>query len=220
MSSARVILALGLSYFAWRVTQQRAEQWPAKIEQAFREIAVSVPTGKIPGVDLPAPIVNVTPPANFNLTALLDLIARGEANRGYDSYYALARRPPTKPVSQMSIAEVRAWQDANRAAGSVSTAIGRYQFIRDTFNNLVRQTRTARGAIFNAALQDAFAIRLMQPNLDAFRAGRMSADAFAHALSRVWASLPRDASNQSYYAGIVGNRAHITWAEILSILRG
>ncbi len=159
------------------------------------------------------------PRGAFQVSALLDLIARAEANRGYDSYYAGALVRPRKPVSQMTLAEVRAWQSAN--ARSVSTAIGRYQFIARTLQGLMSRMRTPPNAIFSPALQDQYAIDLLQRRgLASFMAGTMTPEAFASSISREWAGLPRDASGVSYYAGTAGNVARVSWSDLISVLRG
>ena len=36
---------------------------------------------------------------------------------------------------------------------------------------------------------------------------------------QVWAGLPRDESNQSYYEGIQGNRATVDWNTVIDSLR-
>lgn len=50
--------------------------------------------------------------------------------------------------------------------------------------------------------------------------GRISDENFARNLSEIWASLPRDSSNESHYAGIQGNRATVDWSAVIDSLRG
>jgi len=50
--------------------------------------------------------------------------------------------------------------------------------------------------------------------------GRISDERFAESLSQVWAGLPRDESNESYYEGIQGNRATVDWNTVIAALRG
>jgi len=50
--------------------------------------------------------------------------------------------------------------------------------------------------------------------LEAWQAGRLPNDAFAHNLSRIWAGLPADASNRSYYEGVAGNQARADWLSV------
>ncbi len=57
-----------------------------------------------------------------------------------------------------------------------------------------------------------------EAGLEAWQAGRLSDDAFAHNLSRIWAGLPADASNQSYYEGVAGNRATADWTQVTTAL--
>lgn len=155
----------------------------------------------------------------FSISGLLDLIARAEANRGYDSFYAGARVAPTRPVSQMTIAQVQQWQNANASAGSASTAVGRYQFIRNTLNEIVAALRIQPNAIFNAALQDQMATwKLQQRGLQQFLSGAINAEQFALRLAQEWAGLPKDRTNVSYYAGVAGNRANVAFADVLRAL--
>jgi conjugal transfer mating pair stabilization protein TraG len=49
--------------------------------------------------------------------------------------------------------------------------------------------------------------------------GNLTDDVFAHNLARVWAGLPRDASNLSFHAGVSGNRAQLSYGEVLASLR-
>lgn len=212
MSLARYIVVASAAYYMWRVAQSRGTNIVQKFQNASRSITRDV-VNIMP--------VNVPPPTGFNVNALLNVIARAEANRGYDSYYVGMPIRPRKPVSQMSLAEVFAFQDENLRARAASTAVGRYQFIKNTLRGLVNGARTPQSAIFNGALQDQYAIILLQQKgLDAFRAGRLSAEQFASRIAQVWAGLPRDETGVSYYAGVGDNRANVSWGDVLNALRG
>jgi conjugal transfer mating pair stabilization protein TraG len=50
--------------------------------------------------------------------------------------------------------------------------------------------------------------------------GRISDERFARNLSEIWAGLPRDASNESHYEGVQGNRATVDWNAVIDSLRG
>lgn len=153
------------------------------------------------------------------IRALLNLIASGEANNGYNSYYSGARVVPRIPISQMTLAEIQQWQNANRAAGTVSTAVGRYQFIQSTFNRLTASLPL--DTIFTPSLQDQLALVLItQRGLQSFINGTLSVEQFAANLAHEWAALPVNASGQSAYQGVAGNRARIAWNAFLTTLRG
>jgi conjugal transfer mating pair stabilization protein TraG len=73
---------------------------------------------------------------------------------------------------------------------------------------------------FTPALQDRMAVRLARvAGMDDWTAGRISDEPFAQNLSQIWAGLPRDSSNESYYDGIQGNRATVEWNTVIASLR-
>ena len=101
------------------------------------------------------------------------------------------------------------------------SAIGRYQFLDDTLDGLVERMGLSGNERFTPALQDRMAMHLARDaGLQAWLSGALSDERFAENLSQVWAGLPRDESNESYYAGIQGNRATVDWNTVLASLRG
>lgn len=98
---------------------------------------------------------------------LLDEIARGESIHGgafgtfgYDTVYSGAKVKPPKPISQMTIGEVKAYQKQLINTGSNSSPVGRYQFIKngDAFAKQVAKAGLKDTDIFNAENQDRLAI--------------------------------------------------------------
>lgn len=98
---------------------------------------------------------------------LLDEIARGESKHGgafgtfgYDTVYSGAKIKPPKPISQMTIGEVKAYQKQLLNSGSNSSPVGRYQFIKngDAFAKQVAKAGLKDTDIFNAENQDRLAI--------------------------------------------------------------
>ena len=101
------------------------------------------------------------------------------------------------------------------------SAIGRYQFLDDTLDGLVERMGLSGNEHFTPALQDRMALQLARDaGMDDWIGGRIADERFAENLSQVWAGLPRDGSNESYYAGIQGNRAIADWNTVLAALRG
>ena len=49
-------------------------------------------------------------------------------------------------------------------------------------------------------------------------AASIPTDTFAYNLSRIWAGLPKDASNQSYHQGVGDNAARIDYTTVLDRL--
>ena len=145
-----------------------------------------------------------------DVAGLRDLIAKAEAGSlGYDAVQYRARIKPPKPPTQMSVGEIFVWI---RATPRQPHAIGRYQIIPSTLRHLVAELGVSEQAIFDAALQDLMADRLLeQAGLSAFLSGEMERVAFMNAIARVWAGLPTS-KGRSYYHGYAGNKAVLSWA--------
>jgi len=127
-------------------------------------------------------------------------------------------------LTSMTLDQIRALQQKMVPYGS--SASGRYQFIRGTFD----ATRKAMGlpgdAIWSPAVQDNMALnRLNKRGLTKYLAGEISREDFANNLAKEWASLPvvthiQGATRmlepgQSYYAGDGLNKSLHTPQEIL-----
>lgn len=162
---------------------------------------------------------------------LLDFIGKVESAKGYDYEYN------DKPLdlSNMTIKEVLEHQEKRRKEGVKSSAVGRYQFIYNTLKSLVLTDSGKEknpkdlplDAKFTPELQDkAATILLQRRGLDAFLAGRMSAEDFSTEVAKEWASMPliKDMTvtrknkqgqeekvnlkkGQSFYSGVAGNKA-------------
>ena len=64
-------------------------------------------------------------------TNLLSTIAEGESRGNYNAYFGNSANTTLK-FTEMTIAEVQAWQDKYVADGNASNAVGRYQIISPT----------------------------------------------------------------------------------------
>ena len=74
---------------------------------------------------------------------------------------------------------------------------------------------------FTPELQDRMALQLARDaGMDDWAVGRISNEIFAQNLSQIWAGLPWNSSNESYYDGIQGNRATVDWNTVIASLRG
>jgi conjugal transfer mating pair stabilization protein TraG len=94
--------------------------------------------------------------------------------------------------------------------------VGRYQLIDDTLDGLIGRLGLSGAERFTPELQDRMGLLLARDaGLDAWQAGRLSTETFAHNLSRIWAGLPADESNRSAYEGVAGNRANVSWAAVM-----
>ena len=141
---------------------------------------------------------------------LMQLIASAEAGSAqYDAVQHAARIKPGKPPTSMTLGEIYAWID--RTPGQ-QHAIGRYQFIPATLKRLAKGAGARRGEIFSPALQDRLAQQLLEEaGLSAMLAKEISRTDFMNNLAKIWAGLPTS-SGKSFYHGIAGNRATMTWA--------
>lgn len=123
--------------------------------------------------------------------SLLNLIGSAEAPDGYATPSSFAVIAPPRPLDQMTLGEVLAWQDQNRNAGAKSTAAGRYQFIRATLAETAAQAGIGPDQPFNAETQDRLANhKLDRLGYQKFERGEMTVSAFADNLAGTWAGLP------------------------------
>lgn len=156
--------------------------------------------------------------------ALLGLIGSLEAPQGYDQVYGGSRLPPPRPITQMTVGEVLAWQDRSVAAGSRSSAAGRYQIIRKTLRALVRAGVVSTNERFDRATQDRLGLALMKKRgLNDYQSGRISAERFGNNLAKEWASLPvltGSKRGRSYYAGDGLNHALTRPETVLTTIKG
>lgn len=148
--------------------------------------------------------------AKDSIQELFQLIASAEAGSAqYDAVQYAARIKPGKRPTEMTLGEIYDW--IARTPGQ-QHAIGRYQFIPATLKRLAKVTGSKRGERFTPALQDRLARQLLEEaGLGALMAKEISRTDFMNNLAKIWAGLPTS-SGKSYYHGIAGNRATMTWA--------
>lgn len=123
--------------------------------------------------------------------SLLDSIGKGESgSEGYDSYYAKAKIKPSKPISEMTLGEIKEWQEQNRRAGSKSTAVGKYQYIYKTLKEVQQELNLPDSTVFSPEIQDKFATKsLNNRGLQQFEQGKISAKQFQDNVAQEWASV-------------------------------
>ena len=149
---------------------------------------------------------------------LLTTIARGEGTtiekakkHGYNSEYDVTlgygkyADDKSKPITSMTIGEVKELQGQMLKGGASSTAVGKYQFISKTLKELQEKNNLSDDTIFSKEVQDKFATDLLKRRgLEKFKEGKISEAQFQKNLSMEWASIAKDDSNQSYYGQHVG----------------
>ena len=166
----------------------------------------------------------VSPPLSQNSVsggwsgALLDLIALPESRGNYNAWYGNAEQDRVD-LTGLTVDQVRDLQaDLVRSTGG--SAIGRYQLLDETVDALIDRMGLTGHERFAPALQDRMALLLAQDaDMQGWIGGRISDEQFAQNLSEIWAGLPRDSSNESYYEGIQGNRATVDWNTAIASLR-
>lgn len=133
---------------------------------------------------------------------LLDAIASGEATKaGYDTIYGGAKVKPDKPVSQMTVEEVLAYQQKLKDSGSASTAVGRYQFLKKTLQGLLDQGVVKGSDKFDGRTQDKLAAALLNQgkgNLKDFQSGKVTAAQFQDHVAGIWASVKNSSGRGTY----------------------
>ncbi len=145
-----------------------------------------------------------------------DVIGQAEAPNGYDTVFA-GKKFDVVPTSA-TVADVRAAQDSLVARGSESSAVGKYQIIRSTMDDLIAKGVIAPTDKFDQATQDKAATYLIkQAGYDQWKAGKLTQDQFADNLANVWAGLPL-ASGRSAYAGVGSNNATVPRSKVTAAL--
>ena len=155
-------------------------------------------------------------------TTLLTTIAEGESRGNYNAYFGNSANTTLK-LTEMSIAEVQAWQDKYVADGNASNAVGRYQIISPTLKGLIKELQLKPSQVFSERIQDKMAIALMERRgaVD-FVNDKISAEQFAANLSQEWAALPAvlgDRPTESFYAGDGLNQSRVSTDVILKAIQ-
>jgi muramidase (phage lysozyme) len=158
----------------------------------------------------------------------LDFIGNKEAPKGYGQVYGGAEEFLNRDLTQMTVSEVRRWQDHAVRQGSRSSAAGRYQIIRETLDELIADLGLTGGERFTPELQDRLGYQLLKKRgYERWMSGEMGGANFARELAKEWASMPviadtkgarrRVRRGESYYAGD-GLNAALTEAGTLEAL--
>lgn len=150
---------------------------------------------------------------------ILQVVAKGESNGNYNAYFGHGNNTELR-LTDMTLGEILAWQDAYVRQGNASNAVGKYQIISPTLRGLVRELKLPLSTRFDAATQDHMAIALInRRGAEKFIQKKISSEEFAANLAKEWASLPKvtgSNAEQSYYAGDGLNKAQVSRQEILA----
>jgi hypothetical protein len=155
---------------------------------------------------------------------LLQLIGRAESDNRPGAAFGKKGEDPN--LTNMTIKEVREYQEKlleeqrkkGRKQGSLSSAVGEYQFLGNTIDDLLKNKKIKETDIFNKDVQDKMAIELMRRRgLDNYLSGSIDANTFADNLSKEWAALPYN-TGSSYYDKRAGNKSRLSREDFLSTL--
>jgi muramidase (phage lysozyme) len=150
---------------------------------------------------------------------ILDFIGNKEG--GPAQYNALVygnNTPKSADLTNMSIQDVMNYQSGMIARGHASTAVGRYQFIKETLEGLVRQSGIPTSAKFTPEVQDQLAgILVDRAGYQQFKEGKIGLEQFQSKLAGTWASLPK-ADGTSDYTGIAGNKVLTSASALQNVL--
>ena len=167
-------------------------------------------------MDRQTPAVN---PASY--AQLLNLIGQVESADNYNAYFGRADNQEVE-FTNMSVAEVLDWQREFVAAGHASSAVGRYQIMHTTLDELVRQSDIDIRQKFDRSMQDRLAIRLLERRGSVkYATKQLTSEQFAANLAQEWAALPRVVgykSDASYYADDGLNTAHTSVADVMKAI--
>ena len=144
----------------------------------------------------------------------------GEAHGNYNAYFGHALS--TADLSMNTLGGIYRFQDTMLARDRRSTALGRYQFLRKTLQDLQRFSSLSDSEPFTPELQDRLAVLLLNRRGYAeWQDEKIDDKEFAHRLSMEWASLPDpDNGGRSHYDGdSVGNHASTTLDAVYSMLK-
>ena len=154
---------------------------------------------------------------------LMRQIAEGEQSAlGYDSYYGKVKLKPPKPVTQMTLGEVKQWQRDAIAAGSKSTAAGKYQIVYNgvggsggaNINDYMRRAGLTDSDMFSPENQDKMAFGILKNSVDRFKAGKLSAEGLQDVIAGRYAS-QKKASGVGAYDGDGLNKARHSTLSLL-----
>lgn len=200
----------------------RALEHQAEVDRLERELRL----GTEPTLPQPLkPDVNLVAHEDPAVQNVLRMIRQIEAPGGYDQVYSgiAGTDLPPKPLTQMTISEVLAWQD-NIDPRYQSEAAGAYQIMEDTLRGLVSREGLTGAELFDGAMQDRLAVALMRDaGLEDWRAGLIGPEEFNDGLAGIWAAVPLSRgpnAGQSRYGGDGLNAAQTSVDDMLAVIGG
>jgi muramidase (phage lysozyme) len=129
---------------------------------------------------------------------ILDYVADSEG-ANYNTQFGYQKTTGGKALTDMTIAEVMSTQTKQ----SGSSAIGRYQFMHRTLQDLINKGIVKPDDKFSPETQDRMATYLIDTKRHgaAWRAGKITDAQFGKYLSQEFASIPNPETGRGYYGG-------------------
>ena len=143
----------------------------------------------------------------------------GESNGNYNAFFGHATSG--RDLGHYTLDQIYTFQAGMLKSDPRSTAVGRYQFLRNTLKKLQAKHSLPGSTFFSPELQDQFAVDLLVGRgYKAWWRGAIDDAEFASYLSMEWASLPDpDNDGRSHYDGdVAGNHASTTLAHVYDML--
>jgi hypothetical protein len=167
----------------------------------------------------PVPLISLSRAIVFTDQDFLELLGDAEAPAGYDAVTHSTRLRPTRPITELTLAEVMAFQRKVIAAGASSSAMGRYQFLHRSLKALIELHGIDESRLFDKTMQDYLA-RLKLKDCGFYDLRRGDAGV-AQCLAGTWAALPAatgKGTGKSRYHGINGNKSRVGLTEVLATI--
>lgn len=140
---------------------------------------------------------------------------------GGGNYNAIYGEPnASDDLGKKTLAEIYDLQRDMIRRGLPSTAVGGYQFLRGTLQDLARTLALTEDTLFTPSLQDRMAFALLiRRGYRKWWKGEIGDTAFAHNLALEWASMPDpEKGGRSAYDGVAGNHAGTTLDAVYAML--
>lgn len=160
----------------------------------------------------------------MNTEELLAFIGKYESKNNPNAIWGGISKAdyPSKPITQMTVGQVLAWQDSIDHK-YMSEASGEWQFMEDTLRGLVGAGVVKTSAIFNKDTQVILATALLERRgLSKYLSGKITLETFANNIAKEWASMPVVSGKnrgRSYYAGDGLNKSHTPVEEYLEAVK-
>ncbi|WP_274353648.1 hypothetical protein [Roseinatronobacter alkalisoli] len=155
-----------------------------------------------------------------NDVEFLNLMGNLEGPSGFGSISHFAPALPTRPLTEMTLAEVLDYQRDIRAMGTISSAVGRYQFIYLTMRDLVETHDISDALVFDPEVQTYLARFLMYQC--GFYERSTPVSQLGNCLASVWAALPLVSGplkGESAYSEDGINKAFVAPEIVIEVLR-